>query len=157
MPRFVLPLLAAALILAALPAFAQPNSCRQEMLRGTWSFTCSGFTDLSKVNPALAAGTMGPFSMLGRGTLSLEGKGGGKGFASLGGTVIPFEAEESYAINADCTAEKTYVLRNKALGLTVPGKAATVIMPDGSEFSMLILTQGDAVTCQYKRMSRADY
>ncbi len=143
----------AAVILACVPAgLAQSGPCSQQMARGIWCLSCTGFTDLSNLNPNVPKNTLVPISLLGRAVLDADGKGTSKGFGSVGGTVASFEGEESYKVNADCTGDKTYTLKIKDLGLTLPGKATVVFMPHGQEFRIMLLNAGDVVSCEYKKM-----
>jgi hypothetical protein len=143
-------------VLAALfvcfPAWAQPGVCRQQSLRGVYCLTCNGFTDLSKYNPAVPKGTLVPVSMLARMVIDTSGKGTGEGMASLAGNVFPFQKEEKFTVNPDCTADKTYTLKNPANGSTESGKAKSIFLPKEGEIHSLILEPGDIVTCVHKIM-----
>jgi hypothetical protein len=143
--------LAAALFVSA-PARAQPGVCRQQSLRGVYCLTCNGFADLSKYNPVVPKGTLVPVSMLARMVIDASGKGTGEGMASLAGNVFPFHKEETFTVNPDCTAEKTYTLKNPVNGNTSSGKAKSIFLPKEGEIHSLILDAGDIVACVHKIM-----
>ena len=142
-------------VLTSAPALAQ--GCHQQMLRGVWCATCTGFTDLHDFNPAVPKGTLVPMSMLKRVVLNHQGKGTGKGAGTVAGIISTVESEDAFTVNQDCTGEKTYTLYLKDLGLTLPGKGSVVYLPHGGEFRVLILAAGNVVTCEYKQVSQTDY
>lgn len=130
---------------------AQPGVCGQQPYRGVWCTTCSGFLDLHLINPAVPENTMVPFSMLQRTEIDADGKGSGKGQASVGGTVLPFTSRSTFTANADCSGEKTYELNVPGLG-TLPGTAWVLYLPLRQEFKIILLNPGHAITCTYKRI-----
>ena len=93
--------------LACVPALAQPGVCSTQMLRGIWCMTCSGFTDLTNLDPKAPKGTLVPFFGLGRGTIDADGKGAVKAIFNIAGRAFPVELEERFTVNSDCTGEKT--------------------------------------------------
>ena len=151
MERILVVFVTVAVMLGGIPAAAQSSACNQEMLRGVWCETCTGFTDLSKVNPNVPKGTLVPFSMLVRHVINSEGKGTGTGFASLAGSVNAVEVDTTLTVNSGCLGQKTYAIRTKSGG-NVTGKAGVVFMPSGQEINVLIQEPGDVVSCKLKKM-----
>ncbi len=130
---------------------AQPGVCGQQPYRGVWCTTCSGFVDLHLINPSVPENTMVPFSMLQRTEIGADGKGSGKGQASVGGVVMPFTSRSTFTANSDCSGEKTYELNVPGLGI-MPGTGWILYVPAGQEFKVILLNPGHAITCTYKRI-----
>lgn len=149
----VLSVIVAIAMACAPTGLAQVGGCNQQMLRGTWCMTCSGFTQLSNIDPTAPPNTLVPYLGLARGVINADGRGAGKGVFNIAGTMLPVELEEKFTVNSDCTGEKTYTL--KFPRVSVPGKATVVYMPHGLEFRILLLVPGDVVSCEYKKMSHS--
>ncbi|MEK7403962.1 MAG: hypothetical protein AAB225_02545, partial [Acidobacteriota bacterium] len=66
MKRVMLVTVVAAMVLARVPALAQSGPCSTQMLRGVWCMTCTGFTELSNLDPKAPKGTLVPFAGIGR-------------------------------------------------------------------------------------------
>jgi|DewCreStandDraft_4_1066084.scaffolds.fasta_scaffold14416_2 hypothetical protein len=130
---------------------AQPGLCALQPFQGVWCAECSGFADLNLVDPRVPPNTMVPFSMLQRVKIDSRGNAVGKGHASLGGLVLPFESRSLFSSKEDCTGEKTYELIVPGIG-TLPGVGAVVFLPLQQEFKVILLAPGHAITCTYKRM-----
>ena len=141
-------------VLTSAPAPAQ--GCQQQMLRGVWCATCTGFTDLHAFDPRVPENTLVPMNMLKRVVLNPQGKGTGKGVGSVAGVISTIESEDAFTVNQDCTGEKTYTLYLKELGLTLPGKGSVVFMPQRGNFRVLIFVPGNVVTCKYERVSQTE-
>ncbi len=152
MRRVMLLAVIAVMVLGCVPALAQVGACSSQMLRGIWSMACTGFIDLSNLDPKVPKGTMVPMVALGRQTIDTEGKSTTKGFMSLAGTVSPVELESTLKVNPDCTGEGTYTITIKALGLSLPGKVTVVVMPHGQEFRAMLVNPGEGVSCELKKM-----
>jgi hypothetical protein len=161
MTRLMTWLVVGALGLGSAPAaLAQSPPCNPEWLRGVWLLTCEGFTDLSKINPGVEEGTLVPVAMQARMVIDRTGRGKGQGVGSLGGVIFTFDKEEVFALNADCTAEKSYTLHVKEMGgvalppdyLVLTGSAASVLTPMDGQIRTLIREAGDVVSCTHKKM-----
>ncbi len=147
-------LLVAIPFLACAPASGQTGVCSQQALRGVWALTCQGFTDLSKYNTGAPKGTLAPISMLARMVIDASGNGSGEGVGSLAGTPFSFRKQESFTVNPNCTAEKTYTLKNDQ-GMNMQGAARSILMPASGEIRSLILETGDVVLCEHTKISDA--
>lgn len=140
------------LVLAfAAPLMAQPGLCALQPFQGVWCAECSGFADLNLIDPRVPPNTMVPFSMLQRVKIDSKGNAAGKGYASMGGVVLPFESRSLLSSKEDCTGEKTYELIVPGIG-TMPGTASVIFLPTQQEFKVMLLNPGHAITCTYKRM-----
>jgi hypothetical protein len=136
---------------SGLTASGQSGLCQHQPFRGAWCGTCTGFTDLSNIDPSVPKNTLVPFSMLLRVDIDGQGKSAGAGHASVGGAVLPFETKGTFTAKPDCSGEKSYELTVPGLGI-IPGKAAVVYLPLSGEFKIILLNPGDAITCVYKRI-----
>jgi hypothetical protein len=161
MARLIMWLVVGAFCLAsASAAFAQAPACNQEWLRGVWLLTCDGFTDLSKIDATQPPATLVPIKMQARMVIDRTGQGQGEGTGSLGGVMFTFDKAEMFALNADCTAAKTYTLSVKEMGgvalppgyLVLQGSAASVLLPQDREIRTLILEAGNVVSCTHTQM-----
>jgi len=130
---------------------AQPGLCSLQPFQGVWCAECSGFADLNLIDPRVPPNTMVPFSMLQRVKIDSRGNAVGKGNASIGGMVLPFESRSVFKANEDCTGEKTYELIVPGVG-SLPGAGAVIFIPAEQAFKLILLNPGHAITCTYRRM-----
>jgi hypothetical protein len=90
----------------------------------------SGWIDLSKLVPALPAGTI-PMSWVG--AVSYNGIGGGTGWVALnaGGVQMAIELVDlAYQVKADCSVPLSYSMKVKELGVTL-GPVSRILVVGG--------------------------
>ncbi|MBI1789404.1 MAG: hypothetical protein HYR60_17860 [Acidobacteria bacterium] len=132
MKRLVSLTMFAAYVLLVLPR-AQAQDCSDWSnfdIRGTYAMSGSGWIDLSKLVPALPAGTI-PMAWVG--AVSYNGRGGGAGWVALnaGGVQMAIELVNlAYQVKADCSVAVSYSMKLKELGITL-GPVSRILVVAG--------------------------
>ena len=126
---------------------AQPNSCAQETVVGTYAVAIRG--------TVIASGPGGtytpvPIASLGVATIDSEGAVSLTGYQSIGGQVSPAQMKGTVTVNSNCTASATFTG-----GIT----GTLVVNGGGGEMTFLMLAGGSlgspTVSGDWKRISRA--
>lgn len=126
---------------------AQPNSCAQDTVAGTYAVAIRG--------TVIAPGLNGPYTpvpiaSLGVATIDSEGAVSLTGYQSIGGQVSPAQMKGTVTVNSDCTASAVFTD-----GIT----GTLVVNSGGGEMTFLMLAGGllgsPIVSGDWKRISRA--
>jgi hypothetical protein len=121
---FSMIILAAGLLLAA-PAIQAQDCCKNlsiRALRGTYTFTATGWQDLSEMNPALPKG-YAPISIIGSFTIDDHGDMTGGALVNAGGVQMTAEFVDSQfgAHKDDCTFPISLSMRVEEAGGAILG------------------------------------
>ncbi len=102
-------------------------------VRGTYTASGSGWTDLSKLLPGAPAG-FSPVSWVG--AVALNGVGGGTGWVSgnEAGTPVNIQLLNlTYSVQTDCSVQMSFSMKIKELGVTVGPVSRLMVIFGGGE------------------------
>ena len=126
---------------------AQPDSCAQDTVAGTYAVAIRG--SLIAPGPGGTAANV-PIASLGVATIDFEGAVSLTGYQSIGGQVSPAQMKGKVTVNSDCTAKAAFT----------DGISGTLVVSGhGDEMAFLMLAGGSLgspiASGNWKRISRA--
>ena len=126
-------ILAACFLAVTAVATAQECNTSNFDVRGTYTASGSGWSDLSKLLPGAPAG-YSPVSWVG--AVALNGTGGGTGWIAANEAGLPVNIQLlglTYSVKTDCSVQMSFSMKIKELGVTVGPVSRTLVIFGGAE------------------------